>query len=247
MKLLLILASDKNYEMISTYVKPLGFELIWYKHVLKAMDNIDEIDPTGIIISASDFPRHWKVLVQFVRNERPKETTPIIILRGEKFLLEETSKAFYLGVSGIVSENLKEPMEIDRLQSILSRYVPVEEKRKAERYKLEQDIHMDFMFSHPGNGRIITGKIKDISKTGLSFQPDNEELLNDVPLSAELPNCSLRLGQEIISPVCRLVKSGEIISLEFAAFSDLDQEILNDYLERLPLTERAAAEEMKRG
>jgi hypothetical protein len=76
------------------YVKPLGFELIRYHHVLKAMDNIDETDPSGIIISARDFPRHWKTMVQFVRSERPKDACPIIILKGENFPLEETSKAF---------------------------------------------------------------------------------------------------------------------------------------------------------
>jgi hypothetical protein len=238
MKLLLILASEKNYELISTYVKPLGFELIRYKHVLKAMDNIDEIDPTGIIISASDFPRHWKTLVQFVRSERPKESTPIIVLRGNNFLLEETSKAFYLGVSGVVSENLSEPMEIDRLQSILSRYVPVEEKRKAKRYKLNKDEHMEFMFTHPENGRIITGKIQDISQTGLSFKLDKSDSLEDIPISTEIPNCSLRIGVEIISPICKLVHSGDIISVEFTAFSDLEEEILHDYLERIPMREK---------
>ncbi|MDR2900790.1 MAG: PilZ domain-containing protein, partial [Treponema sp.] len=154
------------------------------------------------------------------------------------FLLDDTTKAFYLGVNGIVSEDLTEAMEIDRLQSILSRYVPTEEKRKAKRYKLDKDLHMEFMFTHPENGRVVTGKIKDISRTGLSFQLDNSDLLNDVPLSAEIPNCSLRIGGEIISPICKLVHSGEVISLEFSAFGDLEQEILNDYLERIPLRDR---------
>ena len=68
MKLLLVLSSDETYNHISHFVKPLGFELIRYNHILKAMDNIDEIEPAAIIISARDFPRHWKIMVQFVRN-----------------------------------------------------------------------------------------------------------------------------------------------------------------------------------
>jgi hypothetical protein len=238
MKLLLILASEKNYEILSTYIKPLGFDLIRYKHVLKAMDNIDEIDPTGIIISASDFPRHWKTLVQFVRTERPKDTTPIIVLRGENFLLEETTKAFYLGVSGVVSENLSEPMEIDRLQSILSRYVSTEEKRKAKRYKLEKNNQIAFMFTHPENDNIITGKIIDISQTGISFDPDDNSLLEDISLETEFPNCSLRIGSDIISPICKLVKLGKTIAITFTVFADYEQNILNDYLERIPLMNR---------
>src|SRR5215510_14896558 len=100
MKLLLVLGSDSTYNHISLCVRPLGFELIRYYHVLKPMDNIDEIDPHGFIISAVDFPRHWKSMVQFIRNERPKETCPIIILKGNNFPVDDISKASFLGVSG---------------------------------------------------------------------------------------------------------------------------------------------------
>jgi hypothetical protein len=136
-------------------------------------------------------------------------------------------------------------MEIDRLQSILSRYVPVEDKRKAKRSPLDKKLPIEFMFTHPENDRIVTGKIKDISATGLSFQLDESGLLDNVPPSIEIQDCSLRIGAEIISPVCKLIHSGETISLEFAAFSngasdDLEQEILNDYLERIPLLQSRA-------
>lgn len=242
MKLLLILASEKHYEILCAYLKPLGFEIIRYKHVLKAMDNIDEIDPMGIIVSASDFPRHWKTLLQFVRSERPKETTPIIILRGDSFLLDDTEKAFYLGASGVISEDLHEPMEADRLHRILSRCVPVEERRKAKYHNLDEDDHAEFLFTHPENDRIITGLVKDISKTGLSFKPDEAGLLDDVPLPSEIPNCSLRIGREILSPVCKLVHTGKTISLEFTAFGNFEEELLNDYLERISTREHTDAE-----
>jgi hypothetical protein len=229
MKLLTILASDNNQEVISRCVKPLGFDVIRYKHVLKAMDNIDEIDPTGIIISASDFPRHWKPLVQFVRAERSKETTPIIILHGDNFLLDETNKAFYLGVNGVFFENLEEAMEIDRLQNILKNAVPAGEKQKANISKFNQDTPIAFMFSHPENGKLITGTIKDISQTGLTFQPDNINLVKDISLSTEIPLCSLRLGSEIISPLCKLIRAGDDISLKFVQCDEFDQNVLNEY------------------
>jgi DNA-binding response OmpR family regulator len=237
MKLLLVLGSDESYDLISLYVKPLGFELIRYHHVLKAMDNVEEIDPSAIIISARDFPRHWKILVQFVRSQRSKEDCPIIILKREDFPLEESSKAFFLGVSGIITEALDVPEEIDRLQGILSRYIPVEEKRKTRRYHTGPWRRFGLFIVNPVDGAVISGEVKTISTAGLSFLPANPAMTRDLSLHMALPECSLRAGDTILSPVCRLVRTGRIISLEFASFPDGEQKTLEDYLEALPLQE----------
>jgi hypothetical protein len=236
MKLLLVLGSGESYEQIAHYIKPLGFELIWYRYVLKAMDNVDEVDPMAIIVSARDFPRHWKILVQFVRSQRPKETCPIIVLKGDDFPLEETSKAFFLGVSGMVTESLEDPVEIDRLQGILGRYVPVDEKRKSHRVYTEAGSrNFGLLISNPVTHAIIPGEVKTISVTGLSFSPVNSSMTKDITLNMELPENSLRAGKAILSPVCRLVRTGRIISLEFISFPEGERKILEEYLEVLPL------------
>jgi hypothetical protein len=237
MKLLLVLGADETYDLISLYIKPLGFDLIRYRHVLKAMDNIDETDPTAIIISAKDFPRHWKALVQFVRSERTKDVCPIILLKGDNFPLEETSKAFYLGVSGIVDEALDNSMEIDRLQNILGRYVPVEEKRRSRRFHTEAWNHFGFLIANPVDKVIITGEVKTLSNTGISFYPDHSALMKDITLNMELPECSLRAGENVLSPVCRLIRTGRIVAMEFISFPDKEREILETYLEGLPMQE----------
>jgi hypothetical protein len=237
MKLLLVLGSDESYDLISRYVKPLGFDLIRYRHVLKAMDNIDEADPTAIIVSARDFPRHWKIMVQFVRYEKPKETCPIIILKGDNFPLEETSRAFFLGVSGIVSESLEDPNEIERLKSILSRYIPVDEKRKSHRYYAEGWNRFGLLISNPADKAVIWGEVKTISSVGLSFSPAYSTMMKDITLDMQLEECSLRAGDAILSPVCRLVRTGRIVSLEFVSFPGNEKATFDDYLESLPILE----------
>jgi hypothetical protein len=237
MKLLLVLGSDDTYNLISLYIRPLGFEVIRYYNVLKAMDNIDEADPSAIIISARDFPRHWKTMVQFVRNERPKYICPIILLKGDNFPLEETSKAFYLGVSGIVDEALDNSTEIDRLQGILSRYIPVDEKRKTHRYQTKKWHRFNFVFASPWDKTIVTGEVKTISSGGLSFYPDHSALMKDIRLNTELTECSLRAGDVILSPVCRLARTGRIVSMEFISFPGDEQQTLDDYLESIPFKE----------
>jgi hypothetical protein len=235
MKLLLVLDSDDSYNLISLYVKPLGFELIHYNHVLKAMDNIDEIDPRAIVISARDFPRHWKTMVQFVRSERSKDVCPIIVLTAKNFTLEEKAKASFLGVSGTVPEALDDPAAIEKFHGILSRYLPVEEKRRSRRFHVEPIHRICFLFVHPHDSVIVTGSVKDISSVGLSFQLDNPAFMKNIRLNTELNENSLRSGDFILAPVCRLARTGRIISLEFISFLEGEQEILNKYLDSLPL------------
>ncbi|MDR2096470.1 MAG: PilZ domain-containing protein [Treponema sp.] len=240
MKLLLILESDEVYNVIALYVKALGFEFIRYHSVIKAMDNIDEVSPHAIIVSAKDFPRHWKIIVQFVRSQRSKESCPIIVLKGNNFALEETSKAYYLGVNGVVPEALDNRQEISQLQNILGRYIPVDEKRRAQRYQPDEWSRFGFVLISPGERSIITGAVKTISATGISFCPDYSAWTKDIRLNMELSECSLRVGDQILSPVCRLVRTGRIISFEFTSFPQDEQSHLNSYLEDLPLKELKA-------
>jgi len=237
MKLLLVLGADETYNNISLYVKPLGFELIRYSHIHKAMDNIDEIDPNAIVISARDFPRTWKTMVQFVRSERAKDVCPIIILKGDNFPVEESSKASYLGVSGIVNETMDNSTEISRLQGILGRYLPVDEKRKDRRFQAENWQRFSFVFARPGDQILVTGGVNTISTGGLSFLPENPAMMRDISLNTKLENCSLRTGDSILSPVCRVARTGKIISLEFLSFPEGEHETLNNYVESLPLKE----------
>ena len=237
MKLLLVLSSDETYDHISHFVRPLGFELIRYSHVLKAMDNIDEIEPSAIIISARDFPRHWKTMVQFVRNERSKEVCPIIILKGNNFPQEETHKASFLGVSGIVTEAMENQAEISRLQGILSRYLPVDEKRRSRRFSTEPWQRFGLAFLRPQDNILVTGELKTISVGGLSLLPDNSSLMKDMFLDMKLEECSLRAGDFILTPICRVARTGRTISLQFLSFPEGEVEILKTYLESLPLME----------
>lgn len=235
MKLLLVLGSDDNYDIISNSIRPLGFEIIRYRHVIKAMDNIDEISPSAIVVSARDFPRHWKILVQFVRAERSKEVCPIIVLKSSTFSTEETSKAFFLGVSGVLDDALENLEKLDRFQNILGRYVPVYEKRKHHRYLVEPWHRIGFIVSNFSGKEIVMGTVQNISVGGLTFSPINFEPPGDDALNREYAECSLRIGDAILSPTCRLMRTGKLVSMKFASFPKGEKRILEQYLEEFPL------------
>jgi len=235
MKLLLVLGSDDNFDLISKSMRPLGFEIIRYRHILKAMDNIDEVNPSAIVVSARDFPRHWKILVQFVRSELSKEVCPIIVLKGSTFSTEETSKAFFLGVSGVLDDALENLERLDRLQNMLGRYVPVQEKRKNHRYFVEPWHRIGFLVANLNGKSIVTGTVQNISAGGLTFAPIGSEPPGDEILNSDFTECSLRIGDAIISPVCRLVRTGKMVSMKFASFPKGEKRILEQYLEEFPL------------
>jgi DNA-binding response OmpR family regulator len=243
MKLLLVLGSDEILKLIAQNIEPLGFDLIRYQHVLKAMDNIEEIAPAVIIISAQDFPRHWKVLVQFVRYDHPKTECPIILLKGPAFSLEEASKAFYIGVSGIVSEDLSRPSEVDQLQRLISRYVQLEEKRSAKRFHIEDAAQAGLCAVNPVNRSLITGPVKTISASGISLQPEETLVLDTLTENMELSECSLRIGEDFITPICRVVRTKPDMSMEFIFLPDVDRILLDNFLEALPLQELKARQE----
>ncbi|GHU92551.1 hypothetical protein FACS189479_01870 [Spirochaetia bacterium] len=236
MKLLLVLESDDTNDLLSLHLKPLGFEIVRYHQALKAMDNVDEVNPAAIIISAGDFPRHWKTLTQFVRSERSRKSCPIILLYHGEFPLEESNQASHIGVSGIVDESLG-AKEMDRLQGILTRYIPTKEKRRSRRFFNVGENHFGFLMSHPRDDVIIPGNIKNISDSGLLFLPVYSGMMDDINEGAILTGCSLRAGSRILSPVCRMVRSGRIVSLEFVSFPADEYKILQEYLEALPLQE----------
>jgi len=237
MKLMLVLGNDTTHNIIERYLTSFGFDMVRYTHILKAMDNIDEIDPHAIIISAQDFPRHWKTMVQFIRKERSKDRCPIIILKGDNFDMEEASKASYLKVSGIVNEHIKTITEIDQIHEIISRYiyVPAKEKRSRRRFSTETWQRFGFVCIRPDTQTLVTGTVKEISSSGISFLPDNVASFQTMPVQRELTECSLRTGDSILSPVCRAVHTDNLTLLTFLYFPQGEQETLDTYLEHLPL------------
>jgi len=240
MKLLLVFAADENCNIISRSISPLGFEMIRYRQVLKAMDNIDEINPSAIVVSARDFPRHWKILVQFVRTERANETCPIVILKGGNFSTEEMTSAYFLGVSGVIDDSLNSPAEISRLKNILSHSAPLlEEKRKHRRFHVEPWHRAGILAVNRREKSLVTGDVENISSGGLAFVPANcapvggAATMGEASLNEQFDECSLRLGDSILSPVCRLVRAGEKPAMEFASFPEAEQPLFDQFLQQL--------------
>jgi hypothetical protein len=238
---MLIIETDRLGELVAAYLKPLGFEIIRYTNPLKALDNLDEVVPDVTVCSAEDFPRHWKPIIQVLREKRTKDDAVFILLKGPSFNFDEAAKAMHLGVNGVIREDLNDPKERERLQKLLARYIGFDDQRANARLVPGTGDRIAFMFSHPTNSRLVTGRIEDISPKGLNFMPDNDATTADLEPGIILRDCSLRVGEPIFSVDCTVIRNGRLIALRFEAMSDADRGTLETYLKDVPERELKAA------
>ncbi len=100
MKVLLISDDKKNLEILDRALCKNDYDTIIYHWLLKALDNIEEISPDFCIVSLPDYPRHWKILSQFVKSENLRNNCKVILFSPEKLSEEENKKAEELGILG---------------------------------------------------------------------------------------------------------------------------------------------------
>jgi hypothetical protein len=231
MKLMLTLGTGAVYAKLDEILKPFAVETIVYRHIQKAMDNIEEVDPDVIVIDAGAFPRHWKSFVQFIRETGQGKHCPVILIKGNSFSSTDKNKAVFLGVDAIVSDSFTGKGDIAILQSIINSSIP-SDKRKS---KIENDEKGRFglLITHPVTGAMLSGVVKTVSEDGLIFYPDLSALAATIPLRAELYACSFRVGDTILSPVLRLVKRDVNLYFTFVSFPGNEQVIFTNYYARV--------------
>ncbi len=241
MKVLLISERQDLRGQLNLHFKPLGLAVIQYWNPIKAMDNLDEIDPDVVIFSARDFPRHWKPFLTFLRNHRTRYATVFILLRPPDFPFEEASKAQHLGVNSLADDGLTNPADVNRLRDVIMRYKEVRDQRRSRRYVPQPEDRIEFVFSHPQTLQFVTGSVEDISALGLRFTPHREHLIEGVDTDLLISHCSLRLGDTILNLPCKVVRNDGKLSVSFDSLDRDLQESIEWYLSDHPKRELGLA------
>lgn len=214
MKALLIAETDTTETALVRRISPWGFDCIRYRSALKALDNIPEIAPDAVFISAVDFPRHWKTLVQFIRADASRNESVIVLLINERFTAEDVDKAVYIGVQAIIGEAMDSETDERRLADVFSRYraLPSEAAQSVEAPDSER---VTFLFTNPLNGMIVTGKVERLSMTGLRFRPDVPSGTAELESGEILEQCSLKVDKAIMHVRCQIRKNANSLLLDF--------------------------------
>lgn len=116
MKGMIISDDQEVINSINNFLQSHKIDTIIYRWLLKAMDNVEEIRPDLIIVSANEYPRHWKTLCQFVSSGIGGTGTEIILFEKNPLSEDDKKKAEALGVKGFFSEMA----ELEKLLSPVS-------------------------------------------------------------------------------------------------------------------------------
>lgn len=227
--MVLISESEDKSKILMKFFKDQSIDIIHYSSPMKALDNLAEIRPDAIIIDTIDFPRHWKVITQYVRYNNSKHDVVLILIVNTLFSAFEVDKAVSIGVQGIINIDTPNEVVVNTAKDILTKY-------KSSTFKTRRNFNEEFpsedcsfLFVEPETECIVTGRVKDLHTDSLLFIPDIK--LDEIDKDEVLKNCSLKIRDKIMTPSCRVVEAKDYLNLEFVDIKDEEAKIIEDLLE----------------
>lgn len=218
MKILLVAAGDRHLKLLGFHLRPLGFEVEHLPDPVAAVAHIDEIAPDAVLFHAGDYPRHWKAALKVAREKRTRQDLIFILMASPDFELEEAAKAAFLGVNGIVGDDLAQKTQLYRLEELIRRYRPVEDKRAVARVVPAADEALLFAFTHPVRLSMIAGWIREISIDGASFKPGSGAAVADLEAGCRVPSCALKLSDGLVGMSARVTRNRSEMGFQFLEF-----------------------------
>jgi CheY-like chemotaxis protein len=217
MKALVVARNDSLRNLLAYHLKPLGFEVHYFSDPVKALDELEKLEPEMVLASAVDFPRHWKMLVRLLRERRSKEECVFVLLAGS-LPFEEAAKATHLGVNGIVSAEAGDRQLVRQLAQLYRRYRSVKDQRRFQRLVPAPSERIQLLFVHPRSSAIITGSLSEISIQGAGFKPADPESTADLRRGEGIPLATLRVGEDIVTLACQVSRNRGELGLQFGSF-----------------------------
>lgn len=199
MKALIISDDEKLVKSTSSFLENKNYDIIVYKWLLKALDNIEEIRPDLIIVSSSEYPRHWKTLVQFVKSGIGGDCVQIYLYEPTPLSIEDDDKAKVLGINGYFTsvdelENMFNPVE-EEVPSVDSLVAEAEEPVAQVAAPVEKAPEFGhIMITHPVDMHFMTGKVTAAADNTLTCALDFD---TDLASGTELSKCSYIWNDEI--------------------------------------------------
>lgn len=219
--IIMLVAEDAALKSrFTSFFGPLGYDVVQYSHPLKAMDNLDEIAPDVVLCQTLDYPRHWKLIVKHIRETRERDDAVVILGVDDSFDTDEANKAAFLGVNLLYPERLETIEDFRELDDRISRYKAPPKRSQAFTWIPGEEERISFIFLHPVEFRMISGRLTELSPAGGVFRPDDPGDIAAIDIGALIDGGSLRAGESLLSIKARVIRNSGTLSLAFVEFAD---------------------------
>ena len=212
MKALIISEEQNVYSTLNDILIKADYDTIIYKWLLKALDNIEEIRPDLIVVSSSEYPRHWKTLVQFVKSGIGGDDIDIYLYEPNPISAEDEEKAKILGVTGCFNN-------FEDFEALIKPQVTIKEEAS-----IPNSGH--FMFTHPISKKFISGKFFDYNGKTLSCTFYNAADIDTIKDGMEVSSFSFfdskktRTAQVLLKSIMKVNSSNIFVVVEISDIYD---------------------------
>lgn len=210
MKALLVADDPVSVNLVFENHTQCGYEVIHYRSALKALDNMEEIQPQLLFINASDFPRHWRVLTQFFKHQSVCGARVILLVNTPSSSLSARQVA-QAGVHSLIDYTLSPEEGRKALCGVLTPSACAGSVDVGHAHTCQAD----FVFTNPCSGSIVTGTVREVSEEGVDFIPDFPASVNNLQEQDVLEHCALKVAHDILGVRCSFHSSDGRILLRF--------------------------------
>ncbi len=206
MKALLIAEDEQTIKTLVPEIKNSGAEPIVYKWLLKALDNVEEIAPDLVIISTSEYPRHWKTFVQFTKSGIGGVVPKVILYNSRPMSDDEKSKARSLGVFGMF--NSLDERGLEELKNYLSG------KNDGAFGFIAGGTKFEFAFTNPKSECLVTGSVKKIDSQRIEFECDLPSLVKNLKAGDWIQNATFGQNKIYKSASAKVLSNDKVLELK---------------------------------
>ena len=167
MKAVLIAETSEVIDGYRSFLEENGIDVIVYRWLLKALDNLEEIQPHIVMISVTDFPRHWKTLTQYANTRSDSSFPFIVLIDAGKMASADKVKAEMLGIKAVIDD-----INSSESQSVLKELISFISPSKTE----DSDSSLKELKEAVQSADALNGKT------------DNEDICECSPIEADSLN-----------------------------------------------------------
>lgn len=232
MKILGIIEDENLKNIIENHLEAEDRKILFSNNPIKAMDLIETFEPDFVIFGFEDFPRHWKIFFQILRDTYPEEKSKFILITGKTFTDEEASQASLLKIKMMIpwNEKKEDPDLAGYLKKTISNH-PKEEPKSEEDPAIPEriDDKIGFLFTNPETFELVNGDVAGISEREILIALPKEKLLRIAP-DSDINFCSLKLGNRYMTVNCRIVSDEGPAHFIFKDIKDDERAEIKKYL-----------------